>query len=153
MTASRNDNRWFTSTLQAKPLHSTSPHWEHKGVPFKNLISGCQRSCWHWSRTILIRCQNWWTKGDNVTPTCLFLTSAGAVFSYWRKLFSLCTSAPIFEIKVSLVISQHNNSFQNSLPYLQMVPKNSRNSQNNGKWMHLDLLASTQVKVCLGATN
>ena len=116
MTATRNDNRWFTFIIQVKPLHSTPPHWEHKGVPFKNLISGCQRSCWHWSMIILISCQNWWTKGDNVTPTCLFLTSAGAVFSYWRKLFSLCTSAPILEIEVSLVISQHNNSRQTGLP-------------------------------------
>ena len=126
MTVTRNDNRWFIFTIQAKPLHSTPPHWEHKGVPFKNLIS----CCWHWSMMILISCQDWWTKGENVTPTCLFLTSAGAVFSYWRKLFSLCTSAPIFEIKVSLVISQLNNFRQNSLPYLQMVLKNSRNSQN-----------------------
>ena len=69
-------------------------------------------------------------QSDNVTPTCLFLTSAGAVFSYWRKLFSLCTSAPIFGIKVSLVISQLNNFRQNSLLYLQMVLKNSENSQN-----------------------
>ena len=65
-----------------------------------------------------------------MTSTCLFLTSAGAVFSYWRKLFSLCTSAPIFEIKVSLVISQLNNFRLNSLSFLQMVLKNSKNSQN-----------------------
>ena len=65
-----------------------------------------------------------------MTPACLFLTSAGAVFSYWRKLFSLCTSAPIFQIKVSLVISQLYNSRQNSLSYLLMVLKNSKNSQN-----------------------
>ena len=65
-----------------------------------------------------------------MTPTCLFLTSAGAVFSYWRKLFSLCTSAPIFGIEVSLVISQLNNSRHNSLSYLQMVLKNIKNSQN-----------------------
>ena len=130
MTVTRNDNRWFTFTIEAKPLHSTPPHWEHKGVPFKNLIRSCQRSCWHWSMTILISCKNWWKKGENVTPTCLFLTSAGAVFSYWRKLFSLCTSAPILEVKVSLVISQLNNSRHNSLPYLQMVLKNIKNSPN-----------------------